>query len=89
MDVVLVKIDRFAVVLLWVGEEFALDVLAFRDLQDGFRTHAFVDMECNGIDGKRFCLLFTCPFDPGFVVSEGIGDGFRFRRGEFPLLCDL
>ena len=76
--VVLVKIDGFAVILLWIGEEFTLDVLAFCNLQNGFGTHAFVDMQCNGIDGERLCLLFACPFQPWIVVSECIGEGFGF-----------
>ena len=42
--VVLVEIDGFAVILLWVGEEFALDVLAFCNFQYGFGTDALLDM---------------------------------------------
>lgn len=77
--VVLVKVNCLAIVLLRIGEEFTLDVLAFCDLQDGFGTDALVDVQCYRIDGEGFRLLFACPFQPGTViVSECIGDGFRF-----------
>ena len=88
--VVLVKVNCFAVILLWVSEEFALDVLAFCDLQDGFGTDAFMDMQRNWIDGEGFRLLFACLFQPwAVVVSECIGDGFRFLGGECLPLCFL
>ncbi len=88
--VVLIEIDCLAVILLRIGEEFTLDVLAFRNLQDGFGTDALVDVQCYRIDGEGFCLLFARLFEPwAGVGSECIGDGFGFLGGECLLLCLL
>ena len=86
IHVVLVELHGFAVFLLRVGKQFALDILACRDSQDGFCAYSFVDMQRHRIDGEGFCLLFARPFEPRGAVFQGVGEEFDFVVGE-SVLC--
>ena len=82
-----VELDGFSVFLLWVGEEIALDVVAFGGFEDGLRAEAFVDEEWDRVNRKRGAFFtLICPFQPGLCL-EGIGQLLDFVFGEGFLAC--
>jgi hypothetical protein len=85
IDVVLIKLNGFPITQLRIGEQIALHVLSGRDLDDGLRGDALVDVQRHRLHFKRPLLPLARPLQPRLPNTQRLRQQPRFFLGQRPL----
>jgi hypothetical protein len=85
VHVVLIELHGFRIVVLRIGKEIALDILACQHAQDGLRGDALVHVQGDRLDLEPRLLALAAPFQPRLVPAQRVREHLRLVRRKRPL----
>ena len=88
VHVVLVELHGLGVIVLRIGKEIALDILAGEHAEDGLGGDALVHVEGDGLDLEPRLLAFAAPLEPRLMAPQRVRQQLRLRRRKRPLPRD-